>query len=136
MAADYNKDFKIPFRDFVLSDINVAGLIGDKFNGAQLATFYTNNTSFPLATFTPQMGGFPNLTIYEKFSILISGYSDKSYDEAHDVFHSIYSILGGDGPESITPHITVRPIGTTYESFDTLSRLYQVTGKFLIIWIP
>ena len=134
--TDFNQDFKIPFRNFVLDDLEVSSLIEDRFYGAYLATFYTQQTSFPLATFHAEGGNFPNLNIIQKFFMRITAYSDQHYDEAYTVYKAIYERLGGEnGPVAIDQTMIVRPITTPTETYDEESRLYGITSRFSIIWI-
>ena len=138
-TPNYNTDFKVVLRNYITADPTVQGLIGDRFFGSYLATFYTSTTDFPLVTFTPQIGSYPNLIYYQKFPILVNAYSDKHFDQAHAVFTAVASLLGADsstGPVTIAQKITVRPTGTIYEQFEREARLYQVTGRFSVIWIP
>lgn len=134
--TDWNQDFKVPFRNYILSDLEVSSLIQDRFYGAYLATFYTQTTSFPLATFHAEGGNFPNLNIIQKFIMRIITYSNQHYDEAYTVYKAIYEKLGGqDGPAYINKNVVVRPLTTPTETFDEEARLYGITGRFSVIWI-
>ncbi len=129
--------FKVPFRNFVLKDVEISSLIEGRFYGQQLATFYTNSTSFPLAVFYVEGGNMPNMNIIQRFPLRIQAYSNQSYDEAYWVYTPIFEILGGqNGPVTISNRINVRPISTPVETYDEVARLYGVTGRFNVIWIP
>jgi hypothetical protein len=135
-STDFNNDFRIIFRNFVLNT-DVAGLIDDRFLGAYLATFYTSTTTFPLATFHPQGGSLPNLNIIQDFTLIINCYSNESYDEAYTVDKAFMDILGGaNGPVTINDNIIIRPISTPSETFDEIARLYGINRRYKVIYLP
>ena len=123
-------DFKIGLRASVLADPIVAGLIGTRFFSAQLATFFTEGTSFPLATFHPLEG--PDVLFYRQFSLRVQAWSDKSFDESHDVFDAVRDVLFCT---NIKPKSIIRIISGLTEDYEEASRLYSVSGTFTVTQI-
>ncbi len=123
-------DFKIGLRAAVLADPTVAGLIGARFFSAQLATFFTDGTSFPLATFHPLEG--PDNIFWRQFNIRVQAWSNKSYDESHDIFDAIRNVLFCT---FIKPKVVIRAFGGLTEDYDEASRLYSVSGTFRVTQI-
>jgi len=120
-------DFKIAFRAIILADATVTGLIGTRLFSAQLATFFTEGTDFPLATFHPLEG--PDKFYWRRFNIRVQAWSDKSYDEAHDIFDAIRDVIAC---ERIKPKSTIRILGGLEEDYDDRARTYSVSGTFLV----
>ena len=137
-STDFNSDFRIEFRNFVLANSAVSGLIDDRFIGAWLSTFYhTDSTKFPLATFHPQGGSMPNLNIIQDFILGINSYSNLHFDEAYTIDKALMDILGGaNGPVAINGNIIVRPISTPEEVFDDKARLYGISRRYKVIYLP
>ena len=135
--TSFRDGFEVPFRDYVLKDVELATLVEGRFYPQHLATFYTNSTTFPLATFYEETGSMPNFTIIQKFNVVIQAYSNVSYDEAYEIHKAIYERLGGtNGPISIPTRIVIRPLTTPAKSFDEKSRLFSVYNRFTVTWIP
>lgn len=129
--------FYIPFRNYVLADIEINSFIEGRFYGHQLATFYTQNTSFPLVTFWIESGEMPNFNIYQRFNINIRAFSNVSYDEAYRIYKAIFERLGGqNGPLTIPTRIIIRPLTTPSEGYDERARLFSVGSRFAVTWIP
>lgn len=120
-------DFKIGLRSTVLADPIVAGLIGTRFFSAQLATFFTEGTSFPLATFHPLEG--PDVLFYRQFNLRVQAWSNKSFDESHDIFDAIRDVLFCT---FLKPKVVIRAFGGLAEDYDEASRLYSVSGTFTV----
>ena len=136
-STDFNLDFRIEFRNFVLADSAVSGLIDDRFIGAWLSTFYTDGTKFPLTTFHPEYGSMPNLNIIQDFFLRTMSYSNLHFDEAYTIDKALMDILGGaNGPVSINGNIIVRPISTPEEIFDDKARLYGISRRYKVIYLP
>ena len=137
-STDFNTDFRIEFRNFVLADSAVSGLIDDRFIGAWLSTFYhTDSTKFPLATFHPEYGSMPNLNIIQDFFLRTMSYSNLHFDEAYTIDKALMDILGGaNGPVAINGNIIVRPISTPEEIFDDKARLYGISRRYKVIYLP
>lgn len=136
-STDFNADFKIKFRDFVLNDLEVASLIGDRFYGSYLATFYTDSTTFPLATFTFITGSLPNLNIIQQFPLVIDCFSNQHYDEAYTIDKAILDILGGtSGPVYINNNIIIRPVTSPQEKFDEGARIYSIERRYHVVYFP
>lgn len=135
-STDFNADFRIIFRNFVLNS-EVSSLIDERFTGSFLATFYTSTTSFPLATFHTLGGNLPNLNIIQEFTLITNCYSNESYDEAYTIDKALMDILGGaDGPVAINDNIVIRPISPPNETFDELARLYGINRRYKVIYLP
>lgn len=125
--------FKENFRDTVLASTTVSSLIDTRFYGAHLATLFhspTSTTDYPLATFNSESGDED--AVHQDFIITVKSYSQIHFDEAHDVFASIYEVLRSC---TISPRVTIRAIGNPTEMFDEISRLYSVTGRFRTVRI-
>jgi len=120
-------DFKIGLRAAVLADPTVIGLIGTRFFSAQLATFFTEGTDFPLATFHPLEG--PDQIFFRQFNIRIQAWSDKNYDESHDIFDAIRDVLFCT---FVKPKTVVRAFSGLIEDYEEPSRLYSVSGTFAV----
>lgn len=134
---DFNFGFKIPFRNYILDDLEVTSLIEDRFYGAFLATFYTGNTSFPLATFNQVGGTMPNLNIIQRFHLLINSYSNETYDQAYLVDKAIFEKLGGqNGPITVNENAVIRPVSTPEETYDEIARLYGIRRRYFVTYIP
>ena len=123
-------DFKIGIRSSVLADPVVTGLIGTRFFSAQLATFFTDGPSFPLATFHPLEG--PDILFYRQFNLRVQAWSNKSYDESHDIYDAIRDVLFCT---NIKPKSIIHPIRGLEEDYDEASRLYSVSGTFTVTQI-
>ena len=120
-------EFKIGLRAAVLADPTVTGLIGTRFFSAQLATFFTEGTDFPLATFHPLEG--PDRIFWRRFNIRLQAWSNKSYDESHDIFAAIRDILFC---ANIKPKSVIHTFGGVLENYEESSRLYSVSGSFSV----
>jgi len=137
-STDFNTDFRIVFRNAILADSGITGLIDERFIGGYLATFYhVDETKFPLATFSPLDGDFPNLNIIQIFPLVINCYSNLHFDEAYTIDKAFMDKLGGaNGPVTINGNITIRPISTPQERYDELARLYSITRRYRTVYIP
>jgi hypothetical protein len=134
--TSFNEGFKIPFRNYIIADLPVNALIGERFLGGWLATFYNDSTTFPLATFSPMSGTPSNLNIIQKFHIMINCYSNQHYDEAWSIDKAILDLCGGpSGPAYVNSNITIRPASTGDEIFDEAARLYGVSRRYLVVYI-
>jgi len=125
-APDFN-DVKIGLRSKVLGDPTVAGLIGTRLFSAQLATFFTEGTSFPLATFHPLEG--PDNFYWRRFNIRMQTWSNVSYDECHTIYGAIRDVIACTTIKSKT---IIRIFGGITEDYNEDSRLYSVSGSYLI----
>jgi len=133
-SFDYNNDFKIPFRNYVLEDLEVNTIIANRFYGAQLATLF--EVAFPMAVFYQDVGQVQNLGIIKRLIMVIRGYSNTSFDEAYTIHKAISERLGGgSGPKYITPYITIRPLSTPTETYEKEPRLYGVGSRFNVVWV-
>src|ERR1700741_2083598 len=133
-STDWNEDFRIPFRKYVLDDIYVNAIIGQRFYARQLATLELTAGSFPLAVFYPEIGQERNLGIIKRFTIFIRCYSDLHYDQCYEINKAILDCLGGeDGPIVIAENIIVRPLSTVSETFEEQPRIYGVGQRFHVI---
>jgi hypothetical protein len=135
-SVNFNDDFRIPFRNYILDDLEMNELIAQRFFGSQLATLF--DPTFPLAVFYAETGAVHNLGIVQRFTIVIRAYSDVSYDEAYKIYKAIAERLGGtDGPITICPvdgiNIVVRPITTPTETYEVEPRLHGVGGRFGVV---
>jgi hypothetical protein len=138
MLTSYNDDFKIPFRNYVLDDLEVNSLIDQRFHGQQLASLY--NPAFPCAVFYQDAGLVKNLGIIKQFSLVIRAYSADTYDEAYSVYEAIAERLGGiSGPITINidtdNKVIIRPTSTTTETYENEPRIYGVGSRFGVTWI-
>lgn len=138
MILDFNQHFKVPFRDYVLGDLEVNNLIGtDTFHAAQLATL--RDPTFPCAVYYPEPGFVGNLGIVQRFNVVIRCYSAHSYDEAYEVYKAIVERLGGDsGPITISTdegNIVIRPISTPSETYQANPRIFGVGSIYGVVLI-
>lgn len=135
-SSNYNEDFRIPFRNYVLADLEVNSLIGDKFFAAQIASLdITGSDAFPMAVFYPEAGSNTGLGIIKRFGVVIRAYSNSTYDEAYDVYRAITERLGGNnGPTAINSNIIIRPNSTPTETYEVDPRIYGVGSRFNVIW--
>ncbi len=120
-------EFKIAFRALLLADPGVTTLIGTQLYSAQLATFFTKGTNFPLVTFHPIEG--PDKFYWRRFNLRVEAWSDKSYDESHDIFDAIRDVIAC---KSIKPKSIIRISGGLMEDYDEQARTYSVGGTFLV----
>jgi len=127
MAAPTFNDVKIGLRTKVLADPVVTGLIGTRLFSAQLATFFTEGTSFPLATFHPLEG--PDNFYWRRFNIRMQTWSSVSYDECHTIFGAIRNVIAWT---TLKPKTVIRAFGGLTEDYNEDSRLYTVSGSYLI----
>lgn len=136
-SQDYNEDFIVPFRNYVLDDLELNTLIDNRFYAAQLATLDLTSTSFPIAVFFPVGGSHANLSIIKRINMSIRCYSNISFDEARDIHRIISERLGGqNGPITIPDtKIIVRPETMPTELYENDPRLFSVGSRFLIHWI-
>jgi hypothetical protein len=133
-SFDYNIDFKIPFRNYVLEDLELNSIINNRFYGSQLATLF--EVPFPMAVFYSEGGSVQNLGIVKRFTVVIRAYSDKHFDEAYTIHKAISERLGGEnGPKYITNNITIRPTSTIVETYENDPRIYGVGSRFGVVWI-
>lgn len=123
-------EFKIGLRAAVLADPTVTGLIGSRFFSAQLATFFTDGTNFPLATFHPLEG--PDRIFWRRFNIRVQAWSNKSYDECHGIFSAVRDVLFCT---NIKPKSVIHTFGGLLEDYESASRLYSVSGSFSVTQI-
>ena len=139
-AVDFNEELKIPIRNHVLADLEVNSLIGDKFYGRQIATLdIEGDDAFPMAVFWFEGGTDTTLGIVRRFTMVIRGYSNSTYDEAYSVYKAIFERLGGgNGPITIrtdSGNIVIRPTSTPTETYENKPRIYGVGSRFSVIWI-
>lgn len=134
-STNWNEDFRIPFRNYVLNNLPVNELIGQRFYARQLATLELTADSFPLAVFYPEIGQERNQGIIKRFTIFIRCYSDLHYDQCYEINKAILDCLGGeDGPITIGDGIIIRPLSTVSETFEEQPRIFGVGQRFQVIW--
>lgn len=129
--ADFNEDFKIVFRNYVLEDLPLTVLIENRFYGSQLATLY--DPTFPLAVFWPDIGAPIANGRVQKFNLNVRAYSEITYDEAYSIYTLVRNRLDD---KVIEPRIVIRPVTTPNELYEANPRIYSVGSRFLVHWIP
>lgn len=131
-STDFNFDFRIPLRDYILGDLEINELIDQRFYGSQLATLF--DPTFPLAVFYSEVGTVHNFGIVQRFNLVVRAYSDVSYDEAYKIYKAVAERLGGiDGPIAINCNIVIRPITTPTETYESDPRLHGVGSRFGVV---
>jgi len=124
-------DFIASFRNFVLAGTTVSGLVGTRVFSDHLATLF--NPVFPLGTFEILAGNPSAAGITEDFEMNVAGHSEKSYDEAGNIFTAIHDTVKN---QIIPPRITVYSSRTPVKLYDSNSRVYTVVGRVRVVRIP
>jgi hypothetical protein len=127
VAVDKFNVFKASLRNYVLESATVTTLIGQRFYGAYLATIFHTDDMFPLATFEPESG--QETLVSQIFNMNIRAYSERSYDDAHNVYDAIHDRLRH---VTIVPRIVIYADTSPGEHYDEISRLYSVTGRYKV----
>lgn len=124
-------NFQIAFRNFVLAGTTVSGLVGTRIFADHLATLF--DPVFPCGTFEILAGKPSAANITEDFEMNLAGHSDKSYDEAGDVYNAIAGLAIN---QIIPPRISVYASRTAIKLYDPNARVYTVVGRVRVVRIP
>jgi hypothetical protein len=124
--TDNFNDFKAKLRTQVLASSTVTNLIGQRFLGAEIATM--RDVVFPMATFITLAG--EEHIVLQTFDMTIKTFSDKHYDEAHNVYSAIRDTLYNTLINSDLA--IIRPVSNPVDTFDEGSRLFSVNARYRV----
>lgn len=127
MAESFT-DFNAAFRNYVLAGTTVSTLVSTRVFADHLATLF--DPVFPLSTFEILAGKPSAAGITEDFEMNVAGHSERSYDEAGNVFNAVHDMVIN---QIIPPRISVYASRSAIKLYDPSARVYTVVGRVRVV---